>query len=92
MPWGPPLASAVPFVLQDGVAPTLVYATMTPMMAQKWCVEGSAAEGRLLVYPPVVTALGRCNPPGLPQHDVENKNAVAVQTVQAAGVELIEDR
>lgn len=54
---------------QGGITPTLVYATMTPMMAQKWC-----------------------NPPGLPQHDVENKNAVAVQTVQAAGVTLIEDR
>lgn len=59
-------------VLQQAGPPaqraTLIYATMTPMMAEKWC-----------------------NPPGAPQVDLETKNAVAVATVQAAGVKNIND-
>jgi hypothetical protein len=48
-------------------APTLIYATMTPYMPQKWC-----------------------NPPAA-QNDVEMKNALAVSTVQAAGVSRFND-
>lgn len=42
--------------------------------------------------PPTLVSACRCNPPGPPQHDVEDKNAAAVATVRAAGVTLIEDR
>jgi len=52
----------------NGVTPSLIYATMTPMMAAHWC-----------------------NPPGDPQNTVELLNALAVRTVQAAGVTHIHD-
>ena len=43
--------------------PSLIYAPMTPMMAQRVC-----------------------NPPGVPAHNVEALNALALQTVRAKGV------
>lgn len=46
-----------------GKAPSLIYATMTPMMEQRYC-----------------------NPPGIPAHNVEALNALAVATVGAMGV------
>jgi hypothetical protein len=53
----------------------LIYATMTPFMPEKY------------LNPP-----GRKGQPfGSPQHDVEDKNALAVATVRAQGVTLIDD-
>ena len=45
--------------------PSLIYAPMTPMMAQRWC-----------------------NPAGVPQHNVEALNELALKTVGAMGVPI----
>ena len=45
--------------------PSLIYATMTPMMAQRYC-----------------------NPPGIPAHNVEALNALAVKTVSSLGIPI----
>jgi len=61
--WAQILANWTDVLKLGSPPPSLIYATMTPMMEQR-----------------------ACNPPGVPAHNVEALNALAVETVTAKGV------